>query len=175
MIGAPIPDPRRQVMEELSAQIDRFFADGGQVIEGKPFEYVPRPPAKFNHQLPVNERKVAAQKHRAEEAARIEQIRELAKTMTYNEAARATGLSTATLHRIAKQGGFLFKVSEGRRSNGQKTDPAADAAKLERLAILRDCGLSRAAVAKRMEISDKLLYRLIDDYGIDFPVRARQQ
>lgn len=84
-------------------------------------------------------------------------------------------MSTATLHRIAKEGDFLFKVSEDRRSNGRRIDRVADTAKLERLVSLRDCGMSRAAVAKRMEISDKLLERLIEDYSIDFPARSRRR
>lgn len=172
-IGTAIPDPHQVAADQLSAQIADYFAAGGEVTVGQPFAYVPRPPARFNNQAPVKERKAAAQKHRDEEAKRIEQIRELAKTMTYNEAAKATGISTATLHRIAKQGEFLFQVSQGRRTNGRKINRERDAAKLERLVSLRDCGMTRAAVAKRMEISDKLLYRLIDDYNIDFPVRSR--
>ncbi|ATR83031.1 hypothetical protein CS390_10955 [Pseudomonas sp. HLS-6] len=171
MIGEPIPDPRHQILADLNAKIDRFFADGGQVTVGKPFEYVPRPQAQFNNQLPVGERKAAALKHRDEEARRIEQIREMAKTMTYNEAARATGYSTATLHRIAKQGGFLFKVSTARRGKGRAIDRVADAAKLEQLKALRNGGLSRYQASKQMGISDKLLDRLISDYEIDFPAR----
>lgn len=173
-IGTSIPDPHQVAAERLAAQVADYFAAGGKVTVGQPFAYVPRPPARFNNQAPVKERKAAAQKHRDNEARRIEQIRELAKTMTYNEAAKATGISTATLHRIAKQGDFLFKISEGRRSNGRRIDRKTDAAKLERLVSLRDCGMTRAAVAKRMEISDKLLERLIDDYSIDFPVRNRR-
>lgn len=172
-IGAPIPDPHQIAAQQLEAKVAAFLAQGGKVTVGQPFAYVPRPPARFNNQAPVKERKATVQKHRDDEAARIKQIRELAKTMTYNEAAKATGLSTATLHRIAKEGDFLFKVSEGRRSNGRRIDRVADTAKLERLVSLRDCGMSRAAVAKRMEISDKLLERLIEGYSIDFPARRR--
>ncbi len=29
----PLPDPRQRVIEDLSSQIDRFFAAGGQVAE----------------------------------------------------------------------------------------------------------------------------------------------
>lgn len=31
MIGAPIPDPRRALADNLNRQIDRFFAAGGKV------------------------------------------------------------------------------------------------------------------------------------------------
>lgn len=171
MIGEPIPDPRHQILADLNTRIEQFFAAGGEVTELTPPKYEPRPAAKFNNQVPAGEKKAAAQRRRAEDAKRLEQIREMAKTMTYNEAARATGYSTATLHRIAKQGGFLFKVSTARRGKGRAIDRVADAAKLEQLKALRDDGLSRYQASKQMGISDKLLDRLISDYEIDFPAR----
>lgn len=33
MIGDPIPDPRIQVLEQLNASIDKFFAASGQATE----------------------------------------------------------------------------------------------------------------------------------------------
>lgn len=171
MIGEPIPDPRHQIAADLNARIEQFFAAGGEVTELTPPKYEPRPAAKFNNQVTAGEKKAAAQRRRAEDAKRLEQIREMAKTMTYNEAARATGYSTATLHRIAKQGGFLFKVSTARRGKGRAIDRVADAVKLEQLKALRDDGLSRYQASKQMGISDKLLDRLISDYEIDFPAR----
>ncbi|MEE3637051.1 hypothetical protein UIA24_22750 [Pseudomonas sp. AL 58] len=171
MIGEPIPDPRHQILADLNAKIEQFFAAGGTAKVGEPLKSVPRPQAKFNNQVPADEKKAAAQRRRAEDAKRLERIREMAKTMTYNEAARATGYSTATLHRIAKQGGFLFKVSTARRGKGRAIDRVADAVKLEQLKALRDGGLSRYQASKQMGISDKLLDRLISDYEIDFPAR----
>lgn len=171
-IGTAIPDPHQAIAEQLAAQVDAYLAAGGNVTVGPPFNYTPRPPARFNNQAPIIERKEAGQKRRDELAKRNAMVRELAKTMTYNEAAKATGIAMATLHRIAKEGDFLFRVSEGRSGNGRKIDRNADAKKLERLVSLRDCGMSRNAVANRMGISDKLLERLIEDYSIDFPSRG---
>ncbi|MHA6195560.1 hypothetical protein ACX3YG_14440 [Pseudomonas wadenswilerensis] len=171
-VGTAIPDPHQAAAAQLSDQVAAYLAAGGKVTVGQPFNYVPRPAARFNNQAPVKERKDAAQKRRDELAKRNAQVRELAKTMTYSEAAKATGIAMATLHRIAKEGDFLFQISEGRSGNGRKIDRKADAVKLERLVYLRDCGLSRNAVAKRMDISDKLIERLISDYSIDFPARG---
>lgn len=45
MIGEPIPDPRLQVLEQLNASIDKFFAAGGQATEVEGFRNTP-PPAR---------------------------------------------------------------------------------------------------------------------------------
>lgn len=171
-IGTAMPDPHQVITEQLTAQIDAYLAAGGKITVAPSFSYTPRPPARFNNQAPVAERKEAGQSRRDDLAKRNALVRELAMTMTYSEAAKATGIAMATLYRIAKEGDFLFRVSEGRSGNGRKIDRKADAAKLERLVSLRDCGMSRNAVANRMGISDKLLERLIEDYSIDFPARG---
>ncbi len=171
-IGTIIPDPHQAIAEQLADQVNAYLAAGGNITVGPPFNYTPRPPARFNNQAPVVQRKEAGQKRREELAKRNAMVRELAKTMTYHEAAKATGIAMATLHRIAKEGDFLFQISEGRSGNGRKIDRNADAKKLQRLVSLRDCGMSRNAVANRMGISDKLLERLIKDYSIDFPARG---
>ncbi|WP_166362412.1 hypothetical protein [Pseudomonas akapageensis] len=85
------------------------------------------------------------------------------------------GISTATLHRIAKKGGFLFKVSTSNRGHDRAPDPAPYAAKLERLKALRDVGLSRNQVAKQMDVSNDVLIRLIETYEVDFPIRQTRK
>ena len=45
MIGGPIPDPRIQVLEQLNANIDKFFAAGGQAAEIEGYQRTP-PPAR---------------------------------------------------------------------------------------------------------------------------------
>lgn len=45
MIGGPIPDPRIQVLEQLSASIDKFFAAGGQATEVEGYQRT-LPPAR---------------------------------------------------------------------------------------------------------------------------------
>jgi len=43
MIGSPIPDPRLQVLEQLNASIDQFFAAGGQATQVDGFQSAPPP------------------------------------------------------------------------------------------------------------------------------------
>ncbi|AIL60909.1 hypothetical protein [Pseudomonas alkylphenolica] len=43
MIGDPIPDPRIQVLEQLNADIDKFFAAGGQATEVAGYQRTPLP------------------------------------------------------------------------------------------------------------------------------------
>lgn len=99
-IGTAIPAPHLAIAEQLAAQADAYLAAGGNVTVGPTFNYTPRPPARLNNQAPIIEHKEAGQRRRDDLAKRNALVRELARTMTYNEAAKANG--------IVKEGDFLF-------------------------------------------------------------------
>lgn len=162
---------------ELEAAKAAFFASGGTITTGQPFEYVPRPASKPT----VSEQKQSRQrireqnyaKQRASEEARQaveDQIRKLAETMTHRQACDVTGLSYTTLYRIASAAGIRFQP-DPRRAKGKREyiDPAVDAKLCERLTALRDIGLNRHQVATQLQISAERLKRLITTYSIDFP------
>lgn len=95
-IGTPIPDPRLQVMAELNAAIDQFFAAGKQVNEiptGLSGEGEPNNP----HQ----------RKRRAAREAEAPMVRELvAKGMNAYEVAEVMKTSHTRVRLIARENGI---------------------------------------------------------------------
>ena len=162
-----------QEQAKIDAARDFYLSRGGKINEVKPFEFKPFPKRKHPDLAPVT-RASQANAEPPQESPRVAQIRELAATMTIQQASGVAGLSISTLYRISVEGGFNFR--DGREQNrGRATDKAEDARKCERLKALRDVGLSRHQVAMQMQISNKQLDRLISNYGIDFPKQKRKR
>lgn len=167
MIGDPIPSQRDQVLADLNASIDSFFASGKQPTELPAFEYQPRRP---RHDSPIADPAI-----KAETAAKrmlIERAREAAKTMTLDEAYRALGMSRTELHRMAKEAGFFFPRHDKERERREiaRKAKAEEKAKLVELIMANSgIGLSRHFVAKKLGISSHYLVRLAEENGIDFP------
>ncbi|UBM27050.1 hypothetical protein K8374_08840 [Pseudomonas sp. p1(2021b)] len=156
---------------DLEAAKAAFFASGGIAIELDGYQYVPHRPHRDNVVIraappkPVNMKAVKREKQLAE-------LRELAKTMTYAQAAAHTGLSKMTLYRAAQDGGFAFQP-DPRRGRGEKNrvyaDPAADKELAAQIAELRDAGLNRHEAKKKLGISDRKFCRVIHLFGVDYP------
>ncbi|MBM3106156.1 hypothetical protein IIE18_13525 [Pseudomonas sp. V1] len=167
MIGDQIPSPRGQVLADLNARIDTFFASGKQSTELPAFEYQPRRP---RHDSPIADPSI-----KAEVAAKrmlVERAREAAKTMTLDEAYRALGMSRTALHRMAKEAGFFFPRHDKereRRDIARKAKAEEQAKLVELIRANSGIGLSRNFVAKKLGISNQYLARLAQENGIDFP------
>lgn len=97
-IGAPIPDPRLQVMTELNAAIDSFFAAGKQINEipaGTSGEGEPKNP----HQ----------RKQRAARESDAPMVRDLvAQGMSAYQIAEAMKTSHTRVRLIARENGILL-------------------------------------------------------------------
>lgn len=156
---------------DLEAAKAAFFASGGSIVVLDGFQYVPPRPHRDDEVIravplkPVSTKAMKRQKQLAE-------LRELAKTMTYAQAAAHTGLSKMTLYRASQDGGFAFQP-DPRRGHGEKNrayaDPAADKALAVQIAELRDAGLNRHEAKTKLGISDRKFCRVIHLFGVDYP------
>ncbi|MFO3675751.1 hypothetical protein ACKWMZ_26700 [Pseudomonas protegens] len=152
---------------ELEAAKAAFFMSGKKVkvLESK---FEPRRPRKDLDSLQGKsaarpQPKRTYEDHFAQRKAYVDTIRELAKTMTIDQAMAATGKSESAMRRASHEGGFTFK--------SKVVDRERDLKLIERLAALRDAGVSRIAACRKVGISDTLLSRLVLDYDFKFPKR----
>ena len=152
---------------ELEAAKAAFFMSGKkvEVLESK---FEPRRPRKDlggQHGKRANrpQLKRTYEGQFAQRKAYVDTIRELAKTMTIDQAMAATGKSESAMRRAAHEGGFTFK--------SKIVDRERDLKLIERLSALRDAGVSRIAACRKVGISDTLLNRLVLDYDFNFPKR----
>lgn len=176
MIGSPNQDQRSAVLAQLNASIDSFFLDGGQVQSLPTKGYVPR---RAHRDLEPARSQVAPLNTRTERRQmRVEEVRELAKRMTYAEAAAYTGLSLSCLSRYALDGQFKFKRDprRGKGNLGKKlSDPVADRDKADQIIAYRNLCMTRYQVVRLMKISDKQLKRLLREFEINFPTTAEKR
>ncbi|WP_122581122.1 hypothetical protein [Pseudomonas viridiflava] len=171
----------------LEAEVAEFLKRGGEIGTLQGFAYKPRPYGRMGPAVaPAPHRRTRAaiqaaapkptpaQDRAAAEAIQLEQVRELAKTMTLSAAGRESGLSKHMLKRYSAEGGFEFQRYQPPLGvNNAKTDridPIADAMNVLRIKEARDRGLSRNAAKNLIGISSTLMERLIADFNIDYPV-----
>ncbi|WLI32902.1 hypothetical protein [Pseudomonas sp. FP818] len=160
----------RGASNELAMQREAFLSSGGtiQVLEGPNFK---PPPAR--HEPPPRLKDDPVKSHKSKSSFYYEQfnermefvssIREMAKTMSIDQAMAATGRSESTMRRASFEGEFVFQSRCIDRENDLKL--------IERLSALRDVGLSRRMACIQVEISAKLLGRLETDYDFVYPKR----
>ncbi|MDD1149780.1 hypothetical protein M5G25_15910 [Pseudomonas sp. TNT2022 ID357] len=153
---------------ELEAAKAAFFMSGNKVQVLEPFKLKPRGPRKDLGRLPSKrgtrgKLKRTSDSHFIRRITYIATIRELAKTMTIDQAMAATGKSESAMRRASHEGGFTFK--------SKVVDRERDLKLIERLTALRDAGVSRIAACRKVGISDTLLNRLVLDYDFNFPKR----
>lgn len=157
-----------QRQAELEAAKAAFFMSGNKIQVLEPFKFKPRDPRKdidspLSKSGPRGKFKRTSESHFIRRLAYVDTIRELAKTMTIDQAMAATGKSESAMRRAAHEGGFTFK--------SKVVDRERDLKLIERLAALRDAGVSRIAACRKVGISDTLLNRLVLDYDFSFPKR----
>lgn len=175
MNSSTITNEREAVLAQLNASIDSFFGSGGAVEVLPGAGYVPPRPRRETAPVEVS---AAAEKQVSARQKRLDEIRELAKTMTYKEAMAHTGLSQSALVRAASRGQFKFKrdPNYGMSNYGKKlSDPAEDREKAERIIAYRNVGMTRADVVRALEISYKQLGRIVREFEIDFPTTAEKR
>lgn len=141
---------------------------GNSIEVLEPFKFKPRDPRKdidspFSKSGPRGKHKRTSESHFVQRKAYVDTIRELAKTMTIDQAMAATGKSESAMRRASHEGGFTLK--------SKVVDRERDLKLIGRLAALRDAGVSRIAACRKVGISDTLLNRLVLDYDFNFPKR----
>lgn len=156
---------------DLEAAQAAFLSSGGQIVVLDGYEYVPPRPHRDIEKVRAVQPKPISQKAQKREE-QLAELRKIAKTMTYAEAMEHTGLSQTTLYRAAMEGCFCFR-KDPKRGHGEKnrtyTDPAADKALAEQIAVLRDAGLSRAEAKAKLNISGSKFCRVIHLFGVTYP------
>jgi len=177
MIGLTTPGSRAEILNQLNASIDSFFASGGSAQTLPAAGYVPRRPRREPERSPASSAEPIGKRETARQK-RITEIRELAKTMTYKEAMAHSGYAQSTLVRAAAQGNFKFQrdPNYGMTNLGKKlSDPVEDRSKAEKIIAYRNIGMSRADVVRELQISYKQLGRLLREFVIDFPTAAQKR
>lgn len=137
----------------------------------KPYgrDFPRQPPAR---QIQKSKRVVAAEERAKAKSAMVRKVRELAPTMTKAEIMREAGLSGYTLRKLGYDYGIEFRKFDPTPFLKPNTlDRSHDAANVERLIDARDRGLSRKEALIDLGMSNSLMYRLIADYSINYPLQ----
>jgi uncharacterized protein YecE (DUF72 family) len=155
---------RRHDATDLSAQIAQFLASGGKIVEPAPAP-IKHKTTSERRQPPIFQRPAL----KVETSEQVARIREMAKTLSRVEICKKEGLSLGTLRGIASRYAIKFEV---RHKVGTSHNRVS--AELEELLVtqIKECiakGASRQQCCDSVGISSSLLYRLIDDYEIDYP------
>lgn len=156
---------------DLEAAQAAFFASGGQIITLDSYQYTPHRPHRDIEQIRAAQPKPLPQKI-AKRQQKLAELREIAKTMSYAQAMKHTGMSQSALYRAAQEGEFCFQP-DPRRGHGEKnrvySDPAKDKALAKRISELRDSGLNREQAKAELGISGAKFCRVIHLFGVDYP------
>lgn len=191
----------RQVeSDRLAAAMADFLRRGGQVSElpgprpaPRPYGYrtAPAPvespdrkplPARRSKKETVQHLRIVPDIEQAQAKRQkappidLDQVREMAKSMTQSEVVKATGVNRKRLYTLAKANDFEFQPPANNPVDNlihNTSNVIEDAKNVVRIKALRDLGVTRNQTAKHMGISRCYLQRLIRDYAIDFPVMKR--
>lgn len=164
---------------DLEAAKAAFFASGGQLIVLEGFTYRPLPQRKHPEPKPKRAKPAAHKSEHPQQSrarTRAAQIAELAKTMTCGEVAELLGETKTALWGVAARGGFRFfnptKSARPAKVNAEPSQEDRDLA--DKIIAMRDAGKSRCRTTSELGIGNCRLVRILDEFGIDFPVQRRQ-
>ena len=157
-------DQLRPASNELSAQIAQYLAMGGE-IHTPTSRPLPQKPTEERRQPPNFQRPAV----KSETEHQVSRIRELAQTLCRGEICKQEGISLGVLKGLAKRYNIEFQVRA--KITGA---PNKATHELEALLVIqvKECiakGINRQQCCLSVGISSSLLYRLIDDYSIDYP------
>lgn len=175
---------------DLDAAKAAFFASGGQLIVLEGFTYRPLPPRKGPEAqsapaAKAPSKKAAPSPRKEKMKARADQVAEMAKTMTCQQVHEATGISKQALFRASREGNFVFRRAERKKSANSKRDALRQIQRnlkrieelkvVQQICALRDTGLHRAQVAEQLGLNYGTLVKIIERNDINFPrVRVRK-
>jgi len=100
---APMPDPHKQIADQLAAQIDQFFAAGGTIVEVE---------QGASADAPVLGTTTHSEKLKDRRAKRAPAVRKLAKRgMSARDIGKKLGVDTRTIALTAKEHGITFTTA----------------------------------------------------------------
>ncbi|WP_273823061.1 hypothetical protein [Pseudomonas asplenii] len=149
----------------LASAVEEFLAGGGQidvrqVTASKGVSVIER------IQTPNFQRSAV----KVESDLRAARIQELAKTLNRDEICEKEGLALGVLRGIARRYGIKFIAGPKKSYAPNKASLGRELALVERIKDCLSRGLTRNQARKEIGISTKLLYRLITDHRINYPV-----
>ncbi|MDI2595362.1 hypothetical protein POF45_28640 [Pseudomonas sp. 681] len=156
-------DQRQTFANELATQVAQYLAMGGMI--DKPESGAPLKSISQRQQTPNFQGSAA----RSETSQQIARIRELAKTLNRSDICEKEGITLGVLRGLAKRYAIDFTAPPKKYCAPDKTAPEADAMLVSQV---KDCiakGVNRTRCCEDLRISSTLLYRLIEDYDIDYP------
>ncbi|NWC48678.1 hypothetical protein HX788_08970 [Pseudomonas edaphica] len=151
----------RPASDELAAQVDQYLAVGGKIdTQCQPAPRTPGP-----KQPPTFHRPAV----KTETELQVSRIKEMAATMSRRDICAKEGITLGVLKGIAGRYGIKFPIRPKQPSPPNRIDSIRDAFLVVRIKECIAEGISRQQCCNTLKISYNLLYRLIEDYGIDYP------
>ncbi|WP_426108532.1 hypothetical protein [Pseudomonas sp. TWR1-1-4] len=151
----------RPASDELAAQVDQYLAAGGKI--DTQCQLAPRTPGP--KQPPTFHRPAV----KTETELQVSRIKEMAATMSRRDICAKEGITLGVLKGIAGRYGIKFPIRPMQPSPPNRIDSIRDAFLVVRIKECIAEGISRQQCCNTLKISYNLLYRLIEDYGIDYP------
>lgn len=154
----------RPASNELAAQVEQFLAAGGKIDTSG--QSKPKPEVLAGLKQPPTFHRPSV---KTETELQVARIREIAPTMSRRDICEKEGITLGVLKGIAGRYGITFPIRPQMPSPPNKVDSIRDAFLVVRIKECIDSGISRQQCCVTLKISSTLLYRLIKDYGIDYP------
>lgn len=154
----------RPASNALSAQVEQFLAAGGKIDTSG--QSKPRPEMLASLKQPPTFHRPSV---KTETELQVARIREMAPTMSRRDICDQEGITLGALKGIAGRYGITFPIRPKQPSPPNKVDAIRDAFLVVRINECIGAGVSRQQCCVQLKISSTLLYRLIKEYGIDYP------
>ncbi|MCF7536202.1 hypothetical protein [Pseudomonas petrae] len=167
----------------INAQTEEFLRLGGHISSSPPAKPVPRP---YGRQTPIDPSTKlvrSTQKVRRGRALRthstelIDQIEEMAKTMSCPEVAKALNMTYDQVQYIGTRHAIDFQKAE---NAGQKNISRAEISEesdlrdVERIKACIEIRVSIRQALKHLGFSSTKFYRLLKTYQVEYPLMARK-
>jgi hypothetical protein len=154
----------RPASEDIAAMTAAFLAAGGKIDESG--VSAPRPDVLSSLKQPPTFHRPSVKNETEQQVARI---REMAATMCRRDICDKEGITIGVLKGIASRYGITFPIRPKMPKAPNRVDSIRDAFLVVRINECIAAGQSRNQCMVTLKISSTLLYRLIEDYGVDFP------
>ncbi|WP_339437076.1 hypothetical protein [Pseudomonas sp. EL_65y_Pfl1_R32] len=154
----------RPAQEELAAQMAEYVARGGKIDTSG--QSKPRPEVLAALKQPPTFHRPSV---KTDIELQVARIRNMAPTMSRRDICEKEGITLGVLKGIASRYGITFPIRPKQPSPPNKVDSIRDAFLVVRINDCIGAGVSRQQCCIQLKISSTLLYRLIKEYGIDYP------
>jgi hypothetical protein len=171
MIDQTAIQVRGRASAELEDAVARFLAGGGKIDEAPPLQTTPKPLSAHTLKGPSCRGrrivKAAESLHADKRAAYIEQLRELAKTMSQGQAAEIVGRGKRSISQAAKLHNIKFQ------SGRPEPDRSNDSHDVWHILNYISTGITRNKAMSLLGLSFCHMSRLLQEYEIEYPTQKR--